>query len=270
MRFLVVSALFSYVLLVPGTARAQFGATPFSDPATGERYHIEAAAQFWNPPLDLKVASAALGIGGTTIDATTDLGLANKRLTELRLVLRPARKHKFRFSYLPMKYSGQSTVHREFVFNGQRFGLNLPLTTDLEWTTMFLAYEYDFLYRDSWFVGFTMNSKFTKVRVDIVSPIGSEFAVAQAPIPTIGGIARVYLVPNISITGEMNGFKIPDSVSEDYKAHYVDFDLYGTLNFNDYIGAQVGYRSLDVGYKFKQDEGTFLMKGLYFGGVIRY
>jgi hypothetical protein len=25
-----------------------------------------------------------------------------------------------------------------------------------------------------------------------------------------------------------------------------------------------------VGYKFKQDEGTFKMKGLYFGGVVRY
>jgi len=32
----------------------------------------------------------------------------------------------------------------------------------------------------------------------------------------------------------------------------------------------VGYRSLDVGYTIKKDMGTFVMRGLYFGGVVRY
>jgi hypothetical protein len=258
------------LFLIPGIAQAQFRATPFSDPATGERYHIEAAGEIWNPPLNLKVASEALGRAGDEIDATTDLGLAQKRLSELRIVLRPARKHKFRVQYLPMKYDGQSTLHREFVFNNQRFGLNLPLTTAFEWTTWLLAYEYDFLYRDNWFAGLTLNSKFTKVQVDIKSPLANEFVLAQAPIPTIGGIGRFYVVPNISITGELNGFKIPDSVSTEYNAHYFDFDLYGTVNFNEYVGAQVGYRSIDVGYTFEQDKGAFVMRGLYFGGVVRY
>ena len=108
------------------------------------------------------------------------------------------------------------------------------------------------------------------MEVNLASPIGSDFVMAKAPIPNIGGIARVYVVPNISITGELVGMKIPDSVSPDYKAHYVDFDLYGTVNFNKYVGAQVGYRSLDVGYLIKKDQGSFKMKGLYFGGVVRY
>ena len=34
-------------------------ATAFTDPATGERYHVEAAGALWNPPPDLKVSSAA-------------------------------------------------------------------------------------------------------------------------------------------------------------------------------------------------------------------
>ena len=85
---------------------------------------------------------------------------------------------------------------------------------------------------------------------------------------TIGGIARVYVVPNISITGELVGIKIPESISESYRAHYFDFDLYGTVNFNNYVGAQIGYRSLDVGYSFEKDQGDFKMKGLYFGGVV--
>ncbi len=267
-----VAAVLLYGLLVaPANAHAQYGATPFHDPSTGEKYHVEAALEFWDPPLDLKVKSQQLCNCGTQIDAATDLGLTQKHLTELRIVVRPAKKHKFRLNYLPMTYNGQSTLHRSFVFNGQTFGLNLPLTTDLQWRTWLMAYEYDFLYTDKWFAGLTLNSKFTKVSVDIAGPSPlHEFALAQAPVPTIGGVARVYVVPNVSITADINGIKIPDSLNTDYKAHYFDFDLYGTVNFNDYVGAQVGYRDINVGYKFKQDEGTFKMKGLYFGGVVRY
>ena len=270
-RTIAVGAFFLYgFLLVPSIARAQYGATPFHDPATGETYHIEAGLALWNPPPDLTVASEQFGIAGTQISALNDLGIVQKRITELRLVLRPARKHKFRVNYLPMHYTAQSTVHREFIFNGIRYGLNLPVSTDLTWKTWLLAYEYDFLYKDRWFVGFVMQAKATDVEVKLDSPIGSDSVIAKAPIPNIGGIVRVYVVPNISITGEMVGMKIPDSVSTSYRAHYVDFDLYGTVNFNSYAGVQVGYRSLDVGYTIKKDQGTFLMKGLYFGGVVRY
>ena len=264
-------ALFAYVLAaMPASAQAQFTATPFSDPATGERYHIEAAGALWNPPPQLQVASEALGIIGTTIDAVADLGIQQKRIGELRFVLRPARKHKFRINYLPMTYRAISTLHRDFTFNGVRYGINLPVTTDLSWKTWLLGYEYDFLYRDRWFVGFVVQAKATDVQVNLQAPIGTDFVRAQAPIPNIGGIARVYVAPNISVTGELVGFKIPESASNEYRAHYFDFDLYGTVNFNDYVGAQIGYRRLDVGYVIDKDQGDFKMKGVYFGGVVRY
>jgi hypothetical protein len=270
-RWAIFGGCFAYVFLfAPVLAHAQYAARPFSDPAVGETYHFEVAGQLWNPPLDLKVASESLGLAGTTIDAATDLGLAKKTLSELRITLRPTKKVKFRINYLPMTYSGSSTIHRDFVFNGQRFGLNLPITTAFQWTTWLVAYEYDVLYRENWFVGFTLNSKFTKTQVDIVSVPVSEFATAQAPVPTIGGIARVYVMPNVSVTADINGIKIPNSINTEYRAHYFDFDLYGTVNFNQYVGAQLGYRNIDVGYQFKKDEGTFKMRGIYFGGVVRY
>lgn len=256
------------------SAQAQSRATPFSDPATGETYHVEGGLVFWNPPPQLNVASESLGIAGTQIDAVQDLGIQRKHFNELRIVLRPTKKHKFRINYLPMSYSAQSTVHREFVFNGISYGLNLPVTTELQWKTWTLGYEYDFLSTDRWFAGLVVEAKATDVEVDLTANLAgvtaTDFVTAKAPIPNIGGIGRFYIVPNVSITGELVGFKIPDSVSPDYRAHYVDFDLYGTVNFNNYVGAQLGYRSLDVGYTIKKDQGLFKMKGLYFGGVVRY
>lgn len=271
-RTLALGLLATYAtLLMPARAEAQFTATPFSDPATGERYHIEASFGWWNPSPQFEIASESLGVLGTRIDAVADLGIAQKRIPELRIVLRPGRKHKLRLDYLPMTYNAVSTVHRQFVFNGIRYGVNLPVTTDLSWKTWHLGYEYDFIYRDRGFVGLVLQAKVTDIQATLqAASLGTEFARAQAPIPAIGGIGRVYVAPNISITGQLDFFKIPESIDERYQAHYFDFDLYGTVNFNDYVGAQIGFRSLDLGYIFEDDHGDFKAKGIYFGGVVRY
>ena len=259
------------LLLTTAPALGQFTATPFSDPATGERYHIEASFGWWNPTPDFEIASESLpGVLGTRINAVTDLGIVPQRINELRIVLRPAQKHKFRLNYLPLSYNAVSTVHRELVFNGIKYGINLPVTTDLSWKTWHLGYEYDFVYRDRGYVGLVLQAKVTDIQANLRASIGSEFARAQAPIPAIGGVGRVYVVPNISITGELDFLKIPDSIDERYQAHYFDFDLYGTVNFNDFVGAQLGYRSLDLGYIIDNDQGNFKAKGFYFGGVVRY
>jgi hypothetical protein len=269
-RQLTIGVFVMYAgVISPAAAFAQFSTTPFSDPATGERYHIEGSFGLWNPTPDIVIASESLGVLGTRIDAVTDLGIQKSRIGELRIVLRPSQKHKFRINYLPLTYNAMTTIRREFVFNGQRFGVNLPITTDLSWKTWNLGYEYDFIYRDRGFVGLVLQVKATDIQADLRSVIATEFARAQAPIPTIGGIGRIYVVPNISITGQFDWFRIPD-IQERYSGHYFDFDLYGTVNFNDFVGAQLGFRRLDLGYIFEDDHGDFKAKGIYFGGVVRY
>ena len=80
----VLGGCFAYTLLFlyPATAHAQFGATPFSDPATGEKYRVEGAINFWNPPLSLQVSSESLGQAGTTVDAVKDLGLFGPKVQQ--------------------------------------------------------------------------------------------------------------------------------------------------------------------------------------------
>ena len=72
------------------------------------------------------------------------------------------------------------------------------------------------------------------------------------------------------MTAEFSGIWLPEGIDEDYRAKYFDFDLYGTVNFTNNFGAQVGYRSFDVLYKVKGDEGELTLKGFYFGGVARF
>jgi hypothetical protein len=269
-RWCALGAFLVCFALLPTSARAQFQPRPLADPATGERYHIEAAAGFWFPSADITVASQALGIVGSTVYFKKDLGLTDQYFPEVHLELRPASRHKFRLQYIPIKYEQSGVLTREIVFNGQLYRVGLPVNSTLDWKAYRFGYEYDFISRDRGFGGFVLDFKYTDVTATLASPLVNEFTKAKAPIPAIGGIARFYPVPNISITGEVTGFSLPERAIKDKNGHYLDVNVYGTLNFTNYVGVQVGYRSLDVGYLIDTDTGSFTLRGVFFGIVARY
>ena len=258
-------------LLLASPARAQFQPRPLNDPATGERYHVEGAAGLWFPTADMSIASESLGILGSTIDFKRDLALTDQHFPELHLELR-ADRHKFRFQFIPIKYEQTATLTREIVFNGQRYRIGVPVTSTLDWKAYRIGYEFDFLRTDRLFAGVILDWKQTDVTATLatVTPGLLEFARARAPIPAIGGVVRGYVVPNISITGEVTGFKLPDNLIKDIGGHYFDVDIYGTLNFTNNVGVQLGYRSFDVGYLVDTDTGSFTLRGMFFGIVARY
>jgi len=276
MRNRVATAFFVCLMVVlsAASAHAQYGAgRGLSDRATGEQYNVEVGGYFWNPTPTIGISSESLPIVGQTatrIDFVNDLGIEKTRFKQLKLVLRPATKHKFRFEYTPISYSAEGTIRRDVIFNGIIFPVALPVQTEMTWKAYRFGYEFDFIYRDRGFLGLVLEAKYTDVQATLTNIIDTQFVHARAPIPAIGLIGRVYVAPNISITGEFGGFKLPEGIDEDYRAKYYDFDLYGTVNFSDNFGAQVGYRSFDVFYKIDQDEGALVMKGLYFGGVARF
>lgn len=267
-----ISTLCLIASLAAVPAEAQYAARGSSNRATGENYHIEIGGYLWNPTPEIAIASESLpGIVGDKIDFIADLGLEKKRFNQLKVVLRPAKKHKFRFEYTPIKFEQPDGVlRRDVVFNGLLYSVALPVATTLEWKAYRFTYEYDLIYRDRGFFGILLEAKYTDVKAELKNFFNTEFVEARAPIPAIGAIGRVYVAPNISITGEISGFKLPESIDENYRAKYFDFDLYGTVNFTDHVGAQIGYRSFDVFYRVDEDEGELKLKGPYFGGIVRF
>lgn len=261
-------ALAASLLLPAVPAAAQF--QPREATAVGEDYHIEASFNFWSPTPEAIVNSEALGILGTDVDLVGDLGIEKQVLKDVRVVLRPAKKHRFRINYLPMVYDAQTTITREFIFNGLRYRPGLPVATTAQFKAWRFGYEYDFLYRDRGFLGVLFDVKYTDVNVGLNSPIGDEYTKAIAPLPTIGLVGRAYPVKNIALNGEISYFKIPDSASDEYKGRYKDFDVYATFNPHKNVGVQAGYRSIDVFYTAKSDTGSLTFRGLYFGGTLRF
>jgi len=257
------SALFS------SAAYAQFQPRPISDPATGERYHIEAAAGFWFPTAEMTISSQSLGLIGSDIDFKKDLGATDQRLPELHLELKAGR-NKLRFQYIPITFDQSAVLTRQIVFNGQRYQIGQTVNSTLDWRASRFGYEFDFISRDRGFGGFIIDFKYTDVTATLTSTVLNEFTTARAPIPALGGIFRVYPLPNVSITGEVTGFSLPDKLIKDTSGHYLEVEAYGTLNFTNNVGVQAGFRLFDVGYIVKTDNGSFVLKGVFAGIVARY
>jgi len=272
MRTRILSSILCLAfVLAAAPVQAQYGVSGPSNRATGETYKFEFSAYFWNPTPDLAIQTEWRGIVGDRIDLVEDLGLEKTRFMQIRAVLRPATKHKFRFEYTPIHYEQpEGLLTRDVIFNGQRYSLSLPVETTLRWNAYRFTYEYDIVYTDRGFFGILVEAKYTDVEATLRNVIVEEFVRARAPIPAIGAIGRVYVAPNISITGEFSGFRLPEGINDEYRGKFFDFDIYGTVNFSDNFGAQLGYRRFEVNYKVETDEGELQMKGPYIGGVVRF
>lgn len=269
---LVITILVAGATVSPAYAQYRPLPAPGSGAASqkGEKYHFEVSFNLWNPVPSFVVASDGLGIGGTTIDAQADLGIQQRQINDFRIVFKPAARHKFRFSYLPMDYISTVTLNATIYFNGRQYPVSAEVGSDLKWKTYRIGYEYDFVSNKAGFFGMILEAKETTAEIQLTSVVGNELAKAQAPIPAIGFIGRVYPATGFSVTGEYTIFKLPGNVFKDIDAHYTEFDIYATYNFTNNFGAQAGYRRIDVWVTVTNVHGSALLSGPYFGGVARF
>lgn len=266
---LAACAVLAFALALPGIARAQYYAPPLTSDAIGEQYHVELSGTLWNPALTGIVSSEQFGQPGTNLDFATDLGFVQTRFKDLRIVLRPARKHRFRAQYTPVVYGGNTVLQRTITFNGISFPASLPITSEFDWKVWRFAYEYDFVYRSRGFVGAFVEARYTSFVASLEGPGRSEFTSAKAPLPAAGIAARAYVVRNIALNFEVSGFRVPDFDPE-YQAHYLDWDINGTINLSNNVGVQIGWRRMTTFLHIERDEGDFKFQGLWFGAAVRY
>jgi hypothetical protein len=270
--YVFVSVVTLCLLAAPPAAQAQYRPKP-TEGGIAEDYHIEASYGWWNAKPELIVNSESLGILGTDVDLISDLGIEQHKLGKFDLVLKPTKKHRFKYQHLPIKYDRDAfPVRREFVFNGQRYNIGLPVTTSVDFSTDSFGYEYDFIHKPRFFIGAGLGVKLTTIDVDLRSPIGDEFFSQVAPIPAINFAGRAYVTPNLAIDSEISFFRIPSSIEEQLEGDgsYNDFDLHATYNVNKYVGTQIGWRKTTIFYETSSDSGDLKFTGFYFGGVIRY
>lgn len=268
-KTVAVSALMSMAFASRAAAQYTFKQGANTEPV-GEDYRIEVVAGLWSADPNIVISSESLGIAGSDIDFVKDLGITRHTAGDLRITLKASRKNKFRIEYQPNSWTASTTLTRDIVFNGQRYRVSLPVDTDLSWKTWSFGYEYDFVSNARGFGGLVLDLKATDVNVTLTSaPLLSEFARARAPIPSIGGVARVYVIPQAAINFQLTALKVP-TIQDQYSATYVDWELTGLFNATRNFGVTGGYRSRHVNYMLKKDTGDLTLGGLYIAGMVRY
>ncbi|HKW01328.1 MAG TPA: hypothetical protein VJN96_16005 [Vicinamibacterales bacterium] len=248
---------------------------PVNNAAIGEKYHVEASFALWNPSVFGVISSDQFGIVGSDIDFATDLKYEQTKFRDLRFVVRPAKKHKFRLQYTPMSYESTTTFQRNIVFNGILYPVALPVASEFDWNVLRFGYEYDFVYTPRGYVGVVIEGRYTRFNAALTSPIASEFATARAPLPALGFAARGYVMKNVALNLDwtffnLDTFHLPESLIKDTTATYHDVDINGTINFNENIGAQVGWRQTTTLLGIDQDHGNLKFQGMWFGVAVRY
>ena len=97
----------------------------------GEDYHVEISGSIWNPSPAIVAASEQFGIPGNNIDFGSDLGMVRRTHNELHVTFKPARRHKHRLHWLPMKYRQSTVLHRRLVFQGVAYDVGLPVDSSI-------------------------------------------------------------------------------------------------------------------------------------------
>ena len=236
----------------------------------GEDYHIEISGSIWNPSPAIGGSSEQFGTFGDEIDFGSDLGMVRRTHNELRVTFKPARRHKFRLHWLPMRYQQSTVLRRQLVFQGVAYDVGLPVDSSIRWNVWRFGYEFDVIARDRGFLGVILEAQYTDIRAELESANAYEAVRAQAPIPAIGAIGRLYISRLTPITMELTAFRLPNSAIEDYTASYLNFDVYGTVNLTSMLGITGGYRSMDLSYLFDRYAGDLTLDGVYVSGVFRF
>lgn len=268
-RAVIAAGCLAMLLTLVSSAEAQFFGRP-SDLPIGEDRHVEILGGMWTPTPEMTISSDEFGIAGTNIDFANDLGIAPERFSEVRLRLRSSRRHRFRIDFVPIHYSAQSVVERRLIFRGIAYDVGVPVSSTITWNSWRLGYEYDIVHRSRGYFGIIVEAKYTEVEASLDTAFGREFARARGPIPVVGAVLGVYPLRVLGITAEVTGLRLPENVDESYGGEYVDFDIYGTLSFTEQLGAQIGYRSLDMNGFFETESVDLRLEGMYVGALLRF
>jgi hypothetical protein len=262
--------LAALLILTPSRAAAQYGAPELAATIPAEDYRVELAGTLWNPNLSGVISSQKFGIIGSQIDFVDDLGFARTRFKDMRVVLRPGRKSRFRIQYTPVSYTAETSLKRDITFNGQKFPVSLPLQSQFDWKVWRFGYEYDIIYRSRGFIGVLVEGRYTQMNAELASPLATEFTRVTAPLPAIGLVGRAYPLPELAINFEVSMFRVPEGSIPDVEANYYDWDIHGTMNLNRFVGLQVGWRRMTNFLDVEEDMGDVKFQGIWFGGAVRY
>jgi len=232
----------------------------------GEDYNIEIEGRYWKPRLDSAIKIVENGIGNE-FNLVDDLGFEkDKDAGEGRLQIKFFRKHKFNFSFLPLKWEGDKIITRTIEFSGKTYTAGTRVRSKLDLNLFKVGYEYDFLTGAYGFLGATIDVLIGSGAVELKAP---ELAIQEkeegtAPVPLIGLMGRLYPFKWLNFTVKVSGLPAGSY------GHILDAEASVHINPVKYVGISGGYRYFEVRGRYNDNAVDFRLDGPFAALMIRF
>lgn len=220
------------VFLWPACSWGQF------DLFNADDYNIELEGRYWKPKLDSTIKVVENSIG-TEFNPVNDLGFEEKKgFGEGRVQIKVFNRHKFNFSYLPLKWDGDTVLSRTIQFAGQTYTAGTRVQSEVGLRLFKGGYELDFIVDKYGFLGGTLDVMVTDVHVQLKAPSLAldEKEGFTVPIPMVGLIVRITPIKWVNLTGKASGLPLGRY------GHAFDAEASLEINPIKYVGISVGYR----------------------------
>ncbi|HAO94234.1 MAG: hypothetical protein A2X93_08420 [Deltaproteobacteria bacterium GWC2_56_8] len=219
-KFLAASLVFAATLATAATASAV----------------VDVEGRYWFTNMDGTV-QVSNGAVGTELDIVDDLGMEDKNFFEGRVTLELG-SHKLRYGYMPLKWSGSTTLTESVTFAGQTYTASADVDSELNLAYHRLGYEYDFIDLLNNKLGVIVELKYFDGDASLASAaLGlDESETFKLPIPTVGVAAQVGLPMIFSVGGEITGISLGSS------AYLVDAEAAVNLKPAPFVIISGGYR----------------------------
>jgi hypothetical protein len=210
-------------------------------------------------------AEGTLQSRGTAVDLETDLGVRQHEFRYAgKLSFRPGRKHQINVEGIPLKFSGESVLTREIVFDGRTYTVQEPIASDADAVFVIAGYQYNFLTRDQGHLGFTVDGAYLDMSGTIRSRARDLTASESLRIglPLVGAEFRAFLIPGsklLNVNGMVRG---------------MSFGGYGRLiQGGGHVGVSFGPVTFQAGYQVMDvdvhdDEDGSLVVAPRFSGAV--
>jgi len=211
------------------------------------------------------LSATQLGVPGSNLsDSTLGLKRSNNVTAEIAVQLGDGR---LTAAYLPLKFSGSSTLASNINFNGQSFLAATPITSELKADLMEIAYTYYLVNMDDMpsrlQFGIETSLKYIQADATIRGGGTSQNASINVPLPTVGLRARVALADFIGLSGRVGyiGYNGNNFTDIDGQVEFSPLPTLGIYGGYRYISVKVDSAGVAVDSRFS---------GPYAGAFFRF
>ena len=221
--------------------------------------------RYWRTQLGSRFRVDRNGIG-TDIDVVKDLGFGDAGFPEGTFTLQGKGGNRLSFGYTPIDFSGDQTVSRTIVFNGEPFIVGTQVISGLEVQDLQLSWAYQFrLARGKVRLGPLVQANGFFIRGSLRATVFSfdESEEFKAGLPTLGLALDVRPHRKVEIFGEASG------MSGGHYGYFISSEAGVRLFTVKWLYGTAGYRTFNLHIEPTPDFARLRLRGPFVGLGIR-